>query len=53
MRVKMFKAKTVEELELEINIWLSNNSYKVARISHSGCSDNYTAMVLYQHMMTL
>ena len=49
MRVKIFKASTVEELELEMNIWLRTNSYKVARISHSGSDGDYTALVLYQH----
>lgn len=48
MRVKTFKANTIESLEEQINNWLTSNSYKVARISHSGTEGDYTAIMLYQ-----
>lgn len=48
MRIKTFKSITLEELELEMNIWLKNNSYRVARISHAEGPNGYSCMVLYQ-----
>lgn len=51
MRIKTFKAETLEELELEMNIWLKNHSYKVARISHSEGPNGYSSMVLYQSII--
>ena len=49
MLIKIFTAGTAEELELEMNIWLRHNSYRVARISHSSGANGYSALVLYQN----
>lgn len=49
MRIKTFHATTLEELELTLNKWLKDNSYKVIRMSHAEGVNGYSVLVLYKH----